>query len=190
MTIFDLQDDRARGSPAPDSPSALDLMRAAAVQRHPSSNLRADVEGCSRCGFAAPAMDDVATALATIPDQWADLLDADATRTMIHEAARLRDELHVVANRISRVLADPGSAVLASARIDSPTSWARSTDPGQVLALMRLAADRLAAVLGSLDPPDWQLTGRAGRLSLSILELAVIPLHHSHARLTRGRTCR
>ena len=131
-------------------------------------------------------MREVPTAILAIPDQWARVLHSTATQSMLIDTARLRDELHVVANRITRVLAAPGSAIVPAVRIETPTAWTRPTNADQLITLMRFAADRLAGVLDSLRPEDWNLTGRAGRTSMSVCDLALIPLHRSHRRLTSG----
>ena len=187
MTISALKPADVRGSPAPATHrTGMGL----ALWRHPSSHKFPGVPACPRCGFEPPATPDIASAILAIPDEWASLLSHDTTETMLAEAARLRDELHVVANRISRVLAVPGAAVLATVRIDSPTAWTRTIGPDQLIALLKMAAERLAELVRSLRPADWHLTGRAGRKSLSIRDLALLPLHRSHARLTRGRTCK
>jgi len=188
MTVPDIQQPTVRGSHRVD-PHTLSPAQCASVRHHPSSNVVATEQACPRCGFQAPATDATATAILAIPDVWASLLHSGAAENTLLEAARLRDELHVVANRISRVLAVPGSAVLAAVRIDAPTAWKRPTSGDQLVALLRFAAERLAAVLTPLSPAEWRLTGRAGSRSLAVRDLALIPLHRSHARLTNGRSC-
>jgi hypothetical protein len=142
-----------------------------------------------RCGFRAPASRDVAAEILAIPGRWARVLRKGATDEVLLEAARLGDELHVVASRVWRVLAAAGSAIVPAVRIDAPTTWTRPTNADQLVASLRLAAERLAAVMSQSTTRDWSPTGRAGRGSLRVNDLALIPLHRSHARLTQGRTC-
>jgi|GEM_PF-3592200 len=189
MTVSDIQPPAVRGSPLIDQ-HALSAARAASVHRHPSSNVLIPGPTCARCGFRVPAVHNVPSAILAIADQWAPVLRRGGTENALIEAARLRDEVHVVANRVSRVLADPGSAILAGVRIDTPTAWTRSTNGDQLMVLLRLAVERLAALVAPLGATDWGLTGRAGQASLSIRDLTLVPLHRSHGRLTRGQTCR
>jgi hypothetical protein len=188
MSYPDIQPPAARGSPALD-PHSLSPARAASVHRHPSSPEVAAPQTCLRCGFEAPAASDVVAEILRIPDRWAPGLRSSATPQLLIGAARTRDELHVVANRIARVLAMPGSATLAEMPLDTPTASARLTNADHLITVLRLAAERLARVVSSLRQEDWSLTGQAGRTSISVRDLALIPLHRSHGRLTRGQMC-
>ncbi len=162
--------------------------RAASVGRHPSSSRATRPGECPSCGFRSPPRHALASAVEAVPDRWAAVLGADPADELLDAAARVRDELHVIANRIGRVLAAPGAAVVAAvASIEAPAAGPRS--PDHLVVLQRLAARRLADLLASLGAADWELCGRVGARSVTVAELAVVPLHRSHARLATGATC-
>lgn len=128
----------------------------------------------------APALANAAGALRQLPTMWSDALQG--APLLIEPAARLRDELHAVANRVERLLAAPGSA-LSSVTIHVPTAldWAASRNV--LVDLLRAAAHRLADVLGTMGPEDWVTSGTVGGGVVTVGQLVLVPLHHSHRDL-------
>lgn len=107
----------------------------------------------------------------------------DALRTgddaLMEEVARLRDELHAVANRVARLLAAPGSA-LASMDIGSPTALAGPSSPGLLVAVLTMTAERLASMADRLGEEDWRVIGHLGTQTVTIGQLVALPLHSAH----------
>ena len=143
---------------------------------------------CSGCGFRAPENAAIPGEIATIPARWKPVLIPAAAPHLVG-AARLRDELHVVANRVSRLRVAPGSDVLVTVSTDAQ-ALDRIANGEHVLALLSVSAKRLANLTASLEPGEWSIRGRVGAGDISIAELALMPLHRSHARLIREATCR
>ena len=74
-------------------------------------------------------------------------------------AAWLRDELHVVTNRVARLLVAPGSD-LSIVTLAATAPLAAADVPGGVtVALLRRAAERLARVVESLGADEWERRG-------------------------------
>jgi hypothetical protein len=107
----------------------------------------------------------------------------------LESAARLRDELHVVANRIRRLRAMPGSSILANVSVDATTALSRTSNVAHLLAMLSVSAERLADLLSRLEPEEWDVRGRVGSREVTVAELVLMPLHRSHARLTHGAAC-
>ncbi len=103
--------------------------------------------------------------------------------------AFLRDELHLVANRIERIRAVPGTAIVAALPSVMPTARHRIASGPHLLTLLQLAVDRLTEITSDLEPSEWLARGQLGSLEVSIEQLAVLPLHRSYARLTQQRLC-
>ena len=185
----------ARGSPRAEALPARRTItpptpaHAASMRRHPSSNRAEDGPTCNRCGFRTPDRTDIPCEIAAIASKWRPVLPT-APPSQLEGAARLRDELHVVANRISRLRAAPGSPVLATLSIDAPTALRRTASVEHLLVMLDISAQRLADLAASLDAAEWDLRGRIGASDVSVAELALMPLHRSHARLTMEDACR
>src|SRR5690606_5017484 len=122
-------------------------------------------------------------AIRALPSRWAAALGAGRCET-VEDAARQRDELHAVANRVARLLVAPGSTV-SPVRIDVPTESARPPSTDLLVELLRIEADRLADLAGSIGA-EWGWIGRVGIGPVTASELAAVPLHTSHQLLTRG----
>ena len=75
--------------------------------------------------------------------------------------ARLRDELHVTANRVARFGYDE-NPFLDPVRITAPTASSAVLAPGQLLCQLQLTAARLIEHLDALSTADWMRTGRMG----------------------------
>jgi hypothetical protein len=155
---------------------------AASRQRHPSSQLDA-VAVCGACGFSSPARADTAEALRSLPTVWRSALQAD--RRLVDRAALLRDELHAVANRVARLLDEPG-AHLSIVTIRTPMSTSGIPSTGTLVNGVRLAAERLARLVESLSADDWEATGLVPHGAVTISQLIRVPLHHSHRDLANG----
>lgn len=158
---------------------AADL--AASQRRHPSSCESNDQQHspCGTCGFQPPLRHYLGSAVRELVAGWREIVGRD--RAAVTAVASLRDELHAVANRVSRILAAPGAA-LAPVRLDEPTALSTSSDPNLLLRFLRMSADRLADLVQNLTPEQWQLSGRVGSSTVTIPQLLVVPLHASHRR--------
>ncbi len=159
----------------------------ASVRRHPSS-ATAWSGDCGRCGFQRPRHTDIAAAIALLPAEWRRPLE-ERRPGAFADAARLRDELHVVTNRIERIRAVPGAPIVAPLPTVMPTPRHRITSSEHLVTLLQLAAERLVETLTRLDADEWQLHGRLGSEDVTIEQLAVMPLHRSHARLKGAPKC-
>jgi hypothetical protein len=104
-------------------------------------------------------------------------------QVLVEEAARLRDELHAVANRVTRLLDVPG-ARLAEMDIGVPTPLAGPSSPQLVLALLTMAAERLADIADHLGEEEWRATGQLGSEIVTIGQLVEVPLHRAHRILS------
>ena len=162
----------------------------ASVRRHPSSHIEQPPGVCASCGFRTPTRDQIITALESLPHVWETALAAEPSPERLDGAARVRDELHAVTNRVSRILVSPGSPVLATVVVDAPSSLAGSASPRQVVVRVLMAAQRAADLARTLDDTDWDLVGRLGAATIRVDELLAMPLHRSHRRLAKGSTCR
>jgi hypothetical protein len=107
----------------------------------------------------------------------------------LESAARLRDELHVVANRIRRLRAMPGSSTLPNVSVDATTALSRTSNVDQLLAMLSVSAARLADLVSRLELEEWDVRGRVGTREVTVAELVLMPLHRSHARFTHGAAC-
>jgi hypothetical protein len=121
---------------------------------------------------------------------WHKALAAEPSPERLEAAARVRDELHAVTNRVSRILVSPGSPALAAVVVDAPTSLAGSTNSRQVVVRILLAARRAAELTRALHDTEWDLVGQVGTATVRVEELLTMPLHRSHGRLAQGSTCR
>jgi hypothetical protein len=165
----------------------LVLERAASVRRHPSSQQSGAPPSCARCGFRSPAASAIPSAITAVANEWEVALHNGTDPALRDAAARLRDEVHVVTNRVVRLVGTSTGVELPP--IPGSLGPSRTDDPGQLTALLRIAAVSLAAVLGSLAAQDWERRGRMGHRWVSVLDLALLPLHHSHARLAGVSVC-
>ena len=154
--------------------------------RHPSASL-----ACRTCGFAPPAR--VVDAAQRLPTSWSAAV-SDEGGSQLRSAALLRDEIHGVTNRVMRLVAQPGARLLPVAV--SSASAARCEGDlasGPVLHVMQLAVDRLVETMRGLRSDDWDIQGTvvdSGRL-ITVHDLLLVPLHHSHrdlVLLTADRT--
>ena len=179
---------RAPSAPTSPEPSPPTPAHAASLRRHPSSMNRPRSVSCMRCGFQLPDHATLAAEIAAIPQRWRPVLIA-ASADELEGAARLRDELHVVANRIRRLRAAPGSSILANVSVDAATALSRTPNVAHLLAMLSVSAERLADLLLRLEPEEWDVRGRVGTREVTVAELVLMPLHRSHARLTQGAAC-
>jgi hypothetical protein len=154
-------------------------------RRHPSSNVDPAVAAaCDECGFVPPLLRDTGEALRAVPEQWRDALRKSPL--LIPSAARLRDELHAIANRVARLLIEQ-DARLSSVTIPPPDALAASASTNILVALLRMAAVRLADLVDALRPEQWGIAGRVGDRTVTVAELVRVPLHHSHRDLAARR---
>jgi hypothetical protein len=101
---------------------------------------------------------------------------------LLEEVARLRDEMHAVANRVARLLAAPGST-LAAMDIGRPSALAGPSSADLLVALLAMAAERLADIAEALDDRRWRLVGRLGPEPTTVGQLIALPLHRAHRLL-------
>jgi hypothetical protein len=103
--------------------------------------------------------------------------------TVVQEVARLRDELHAVANRVARLLAAPGST-LAALDLGAPTALAGPSSPGHLVAIVTMAAERLADMADRLGEGDRRVTGQLGQQTVTVGQLIALPLHSARRFLS------
>lgn len=145
------------------------------------SDTKSIAAACMSCGFEPPTRARAATELRSLSAVWVSALQT--SDSVVHErAAKLRDELHAIANRVGRLLETPG-ALLPPVRIQAPTAVSGAIPPELRGALIRVAVDRLAELVDRLRRADWRVSGRLGDTSVTIGELVAEPLHSSHRHL-------
>jgi hypothetical protein len=140
------------------------------------------VDPCSQCGFQAVAPAGTSSALRALPQACRDALRR-GDHAVVEEVARLRDELHAVANRVARLLVAPGST-LAAMDIGSPTALAGPSNPELLVAILTMAAGRLADITDRLGEADWRLVGQLGPETVTVGQLVEVPLHSAHRLLS------
>jgi len=127
-------------------------------------------------------------AIAQVTNDWSiRLADARVGDVDLGAAGRVRDELHAVANRVLRIVARPGRAVVAV--IDATSSLSMIADVHHLLALLRMEAVRLADVCRRLTDAEWAATGIVGGSTMCIEDLVVDVLHRSGSRLRGSQEC-
>ena len=156
---------------------------AASQHRHPSSYV--ELPACGDCGFTQPQRSDTGGALRRLPSTWRAALRANPQ--LLERAAFLRDEIHAVTNRVARLLVAPGSR-LQRVTIYAPTANATAESQAVVIDFLRISAERLARIVDSLRPDDWDSTGSVGDRAVTVADLIQVPLHHSHRDLVRNAT--
>lgn len=139
---------------------------------------------CDGCGFQPPTPSELPAAIRALPSTWAQALRSGGPG-IIEEAARSRDELHAVANRVARILVAPGST-LSPVSIATPTEMRRPPTIDLLVELLRMEADRLSGITGSIGA-EWGWFGRIGRRNVTVRELTVVPLHTAHRLLISGQ---
>jgi len=154
---------------------------AASQHRHPSSYV--ELPACGDCGFTQLQRGDTGGALRRLPSTWRAALRANPQ--LLERAAFLRDEIHAVTNRVARLLVAPGSR-LQRVTIYAPTANATAESQAVVVEFLRISAERLARIVDSLRPDDWDSTGYVGDSAVTVADLIQVPLHHSHRDLVRN----
>jgi len=135
---------------------------------------------CAECGFRHLISRELPAAIRALPSTWAAALRSGGLG-MIEEAARSRDELHAVANRVARILVAPGST-LSPVSVETPTEMARPPAVDLLVELLRMEADRLAAITDPIRA-EWEWVGRVGRGIVTVRQLVEVPLHSTHRLL-------
>src|SRR5688572_32966875 len=165
---------RGRTPGVPPPTTASNAARLTVVVDRPAA------ESCRHCGFVAPRPEEISARLRALPDTWMTLLQSgDASVTL--DAACLRDEIHGVTNRIDQLLVSPDS-ILGPVRMNPRDALTRLVDPRLLVALLEVATTRLAALTDRVHGDQWQQRGRVRAGSVSIAELATLPLHRTHRR--------
>ena len=132
---------------------------------------------CGRCGFQSPARCRLPDAIRAITPTWAVTLRSGGP-ALVPAAARARDELHAVTNRIARILTAPGST-LSPVHVERPTALTQYASIDLIIELLRQEADRLASITASLDE-EWGWVGSVGSQQVTVRQLADVPLHSAH----------
>jgi hypothetical protein len=96
-----------------------------------------------------------------------DVLRRGADEAALQRVARLRDELHVTANRVARFDLDEHPSV-DPVRVMAPTAASSLLTPEQLVFQLELTAGRLINLLDPLTPRDWARTCRVGDGSLTL----------------------
>jgi hypothetical protein len=81
--------------------------------------------------------------------------------------ARLRNELHVTANRVARFGFDE-HPILDRVRTPATTAVGGMLAPHLLLVRLDLTVDRLVGLLGLLDVDDWSRVGRIGNRQVTL----------------------
>jgi RNA polymerase-binding transcription factor DksA len=182
---------RAPGIPPPVASHPLALAESRA--RHPSS-ARHDEEQhestCPACGSTSTTPADAAEAVRRLVALARRLLRGNSDEARRHlsgrpttldwspweRTARLRDELHVTANRVARFGVDD-QPIVDPIRITAPTAAGAGLGPEQLLFQLDLSAGRLVALLGPLSEWDWTRTCQLGDRLVTLGELVDRVLH-------------
>jgi hypothetical protein len=88
----------------------------------------------------------------------------------LDRVARLRDELHATANRVTRFGVEEHPLV-EPIRIPAPRATNTVLGPEQLLFQLGLSANRLVALIEPLTPRDWVRTGRVGDRLVTLGEI-------------------
>jgi hypothetical protein len=94
----------------------------------------------------------------------------------LQRVARLRDELHVTANRVAR-FGDDEHPLLDPVRITEPTASSAALAPAPLLFQLDLTAARLIGHLEALSAADWSRTGRMGDRVVTLGDLVEAVVH-------------
>jgi hypothetical protein len=94
----------------------------------------------------------------------------------LRRVARLRDELHVTANRVAR-FGDDEHPVLDPVRVMAPTASSAALAPAHLVFQLDLTAGRLAGYLDALVAADWSRTGRMGDRVVTLGDLVEDVVH-------------
>lgn len=94
----------------------------------------------------------------------------------LQRVTRLRDELHVTANRVARFRVEEHPS-LDPAHPAAPITAGAVLAPEQVLYRLGLTAGRLVTLLEQLPAGDWSRTGRMGDRLMTLGELVERVLH-------------
>ena len=189
-----LAGETARCSHHGSAGEAIDL--AASRARHPSSiGFDESLDPNSRSGV--PPVPDVAAAVGHLLALAKVLLlaplgegprrpaaTASASRgARLERVARLRDELHVTANRIARLDADD-DRIIEDLHVAAPASAAGPLVPEHLLVRLELTAARLVALASALSEDDWMRTAEGGdrlvpfgEVVAEVLDAALQDLH-------------
>ena len=158
--------------------------------RHPSSATEPRAVGdamCPACGWgpttAAAAPDAIRrlVILARAALGGAEDVTIDRERRALDQAscfervARLRDELHVTANRVARFEID-GAPTLSPVRIAASTAASATLAPGILVAHLDLSAARLIALVQA-RPDAWDKVGRMGDTAVTAGDLVNAVVH-------------
>ena len=147
--------------------------------RHPSSARHKPPTGgrtCPACGWAPLTFSDAPDAVRRLLALASHLLVEGASTAHWARVARLRDELHVTANRVERFNVDE-HPIIDSVGIAVPAAAGVVLEPEQLLFQLDLAVGRLAALLEPLSEDDWRRRGRSGSAFVTLGELLETVLH-------------
>ena len=142
--------------------------------RHPSSARYPEAPRevpCSKCGWRSTTVVDAVDVVRRLAVLASHLLHEDAEQhhdrpsseltSRLQRVARLRDELHVTANRVAR-FGDEENPFLDPVRITAPIASSAVLAPAHLLFQLDLTAARLVGHLDALSAADWTRTGRMG----------------------------
>lgn len=138
---------------------------------------------CPTCGFQAPTRLEAMARLHNVTDVWRSLL-GDGASDVRCAAAFARDEFHAVANRVQRLIDEPGTRV-ASLRIGAPSIMWSIDRTRLLIALLDDASQRLARLAAGLRADQWDVSGRIDANTISVAGLIAVPLHTAHREVTR-----
>lgn len=176
----------ARSTTIATSPAPLDDRDVPLRSARRTHALARDLDG--PCGSRPMAPAELRSALRALPAACHRALRG-GDQALVEEVARLRDELHAVANRVTRLLAAP-DARLATMDIGRPTALAGRASPELVLARLAMAAERLADIADRLGEQQWRTTGQLGSDAVTIGQLVALPLQRAHRIVSASSAAR
>jgi hypothetical protein len=109
------------------------------------------------------------------PGQHRDRPSSESTSNLLR-VARLRDELHVTANRVAR-FGDDEHPLLDPVLISAPTASSAVLARAPLLFQLDLTAGRLIRHLDALAAADWKRTGRMGDRVVTLGDLVEGVVH-------------
>lgn len=131
---------------------------------------------CSRCGPISMTVTEAPDAVRRLVDLADQLLCRDLDQPLIEvnsppqRVARLRDELHITANRIVS-FGDDEHPLLDPVRITVPLAGSSALAPAHVRFQLHVSAGRLLDHLDALSADDWTRIGWMGDRPVSLGEL-------------------
>jgi hypothetical protein len=167
------------------------LERVESIARHPSTARRHnDVDvACPVCGWRSTTAAEAPEAIQrlvllarrALDHRGSDGCDVPGrmpSRSAVERVARLRDEIHITANRVARFHLEE-HPVLSRVWIDAPVVGCVTLAPGALVSQLELSAARLVQVVQACSVHDGNRTARMDGADVTIEDLLNSVLHTS-----------